>query len=129
LETYTREQHKRATKETYKRDLQKTICVSSEPSVYGKTRRPTQESYQREVEKRLSQRDLQKRCAKETFTKISTRETYKRDLQKRKFVSNETSVYGKTWKPTHETYQRVLEKRPSQRDLRKRPTKEKNCVK
>ena len=139
--------HKTATKETYKRDLQKrptkeNICVKWDQRV-GKD----SETYTRELQKRATKETFTNRSRKEMFKRHLHKETLKRDLQKRppqrdlqerpiKQTSTKRPTSTKensTKRSTRETYKRDLhkeiykrdlQKRPLQRDLQERPTKE-----
>ena len=68
---------KRPTKETYKRDLQK---------------RPATETYERDLQKRLTKKTY-KRNLQRNLQKRPTKETYKRDLQK---TTPKNVLHGKT---------------------------------
>ena len=111
--------HKRATKERLKRDSHKEIYkrdVQKRHSQRYLQERPTKETYKREYlcqmrpacMERLG--NLHTRPTKESLKRDLHKEIYERDLQKRRIVSNETSVYRsvcrKTQRPRQERYKR-----------------------
>ena len=96
---------KRPTKETYKRDLQKSLAKETYKRDLQK--KPTKETW-----KETNKRDPQKRPTKKTYLhKRPTKETYKRDLQKKPI--HETGTRDPEKRLTKETYKRDQQKRPN----------------